>query len=43
MHFSDPKSKKFIQKNFNIVEINIRGSQSITLSNGDVIDKRAFP
>ena len=41
--FSDPKIKEFIQKNFDIVEINIRGSQSITLSNDEVIDERAFP
>ncbi len=42
-HFSDPKTREFIQKNFDVVEINIRGSRSITLSNGDVIDERAFP
>ena len=41
-NFSDPTTKDFIQENFDVVEINIRGSRSITLPNGDVVDERAF-
>ena len=41
-NFSDPITKKFIQENFDVVEINIRGSRSITLPDGDVVDERAF-
>jgi len=38
-NFSDPTTKDFIQENFDVVEINIRGSRSITLPNGDVVDE----
>ena len=41
-NFSDPTTKDFIQENFDVVEINIRGSRSITLPNGDVVDERTF-
>ena len=41
-NFSDPTTKEFIQENFDVVEINIRGSRSITLPDGDVVDERAF-
>ena len=41
-NFSDPTTKDFIQENFDVVEINIRGSRSITLPNGDIVDERAF-
>ena len=41
-NFSDPTTKDFIQENFDVVEINIRGSRSITLPDGDVVDERAF-
>ena len=41
-NFSDPTTKDFIQENFDVVEINIRGSRSITLPTGDVVDERAF-
>ena len=37
-NFSDPTTKEFIQENFDVVEINIRGSRSITLPDGDVVD-----
>ena len=41
-NFSDPTTKEFIEENFDVVEINIRGSRSITLPDGDVVDERAF-
>ncbi|MEL0278489.1 MAG: thioredoxin fold domain-containing protein, partial [Deltaproteobacteria bacterium] len=41
-NFSDPTTKDFIQENFDVVEINIRGSRSISLPDGDVVDERAF-
>ena len=41
-NFSDPTTKEFIQENFDVVEINIRGSRSITLPDGDVVDEKAF-
>ena len=41
-NFSDPTTKEFIQEYFDVVEINTRGSRSITLPNGDVVDERTF-
>ena len=41
-NLSDPTTKEFIQENFDVVEINIICSFSITLSNENVIDKRTF-
>ena len=41
-NISDPKTKEFIQENFDVVEINIRGSRSITMLDGNVVDEKAF-
>ena len=41
-NFSNPTTKDFIQENFDVVEINIRGSRLITLPNGDVVDEKVF-
>ena len=41
-HYTVVKTKKFIQENFDVVEINVRGSRSITLPDSDVVYEIAF-